>query len=405
VGGTYHQQRQRWDEHIQYEYSRGVHELRICLNGLTEVEIDAIAHGTAEFALVVDGPSLSLLLRFEGALEWSEAPFTIWRVSDARRSVPAAPVLGTTILLHVHVVDAATNILKAERLISLPPDFSYTLITALRAQVHEPYDQQAHERRSDELTRRYPVSALVSMAVTRCRLARETPDVARLAAGAARPELTDGVGYAVSAPESAATDTSLPLHAALLQRLNAAEENKLDERGEEILSLLLATNAPRLILDQTCTDFDRLAAAGSGADFRDYATDCTPVRPGVWAEWKDHKRGVRSGCALLVLPDPDEMSQRDSEGHQEVKWRLLAHFVGTNRNGATRAAAFSMLVLIDPRGRIIPGQPFLSDETDEVKLDRMRRMGPVLLFTALLGLSRMNTGQATLLPDGRTYVA
>jgi len=374
IGNAYHSHRQRWNEHIQYEYSQGMHELRVCLNGL-------------------------LLFRFEGALNWSDAPFTIWRLQDARRSVPAAPTPGERALLHVHVVEAATNTLLAVRRVSLPPAFSHTLIAAIRYQVGEPYEATEYARRLEALKQRYSTTlALLDRAVARCRIPAHGPAPAEESS----PSRTspDLIG-AESASECPTTDALLPVRAALL---NLLYEQDADEWGTEIHALLTSRDAPRLQLDRASADLERLSAAGSRRDFRDLAPDCTPVRPGLWTEWVDSRTGMRQGCALLVVPSHIKLHEGRVDSRYVVEWQLFAHFAAIRSGGSAGFVTFSMVALIDPHGRLIPGQPLLPDSADG-NVERMRTFGQVALQTALLGLSRMNTGHAERLAGENTYVA
>lgn len=402
VGGTYHPHRQRWDEHIQYEYSQGMHELRVCLNGLKAAEIDAIVRGEAGFALVVDGPLLLLLFRFEGALNWSDAPFTIWRLQDARRSVPAAPTSGERALLHVHVVDAEANTLVAARRASLPPAFSHTLIAAIRYQVGEPYEATEYARRLEALKLRYPTTlALLDRAVARCRIPAHGPVPAEKSSPSrTSPDLI----VAESALECPTTDALLPLRAALLNLLEEQDADERGDRGTEIHALLTSRDAPRLQLDSASADLERLSAAGSRRDFRDLAPDCTPVRPGLWTEWVDSRTGMRQGCALLVVPSHIKLHEGRVDSRYVVEWQLFAHFAAVRSDGSAGFAMFSMVALIDPRGRLIPEQPILPHSASG-NLEHMQSHGQVALQTALLGLSRMNTGHAERLAGENSYVA
>lgn len=76
VGKPYVAGRTGWPEAAEYSFHRGEHELRLFLLGPMEEEIEAIARGECEFALVYEAPVILLLYRFGLTIPWSDAPFS-----------------------------------------------------------------------------------------------------------------------------------------------------------------------------------------------------------------------------------------------------------------------------------------------------------------------------------------
>lgn len=74
-------------------------------------------------------------------------------------------------MLHVVLVDAATGLVRALRVLTLPPDLPMRLFAALADQLQRPWHgREAHDRELASICRRFPTSkALLETAITRGR--------------------------------------------------------------------------------------------------------------------------------------------------------------------------------------------------------------------------------------------
>jgi hypothetical protein len=184
VGEWYSPTRTTWPDGVaHYAYRGGVHELLLFLSSPTPNEVRGVRQGEAEFGLVAQGPLIVLLYRFASppehpgarprpgaALPWGDAPFTVHRVSEAERTLPELPSSPEErALLAVMLIDAATGIIRAIRVVSLSPAFTSALEEAIREQARLPYEAATYDRLLDALYARYPSSdALLALAGVRC---------------------------------------------------------------------------------------------------------------------------------------------------------------------------------------------------------------------------------------------
>ena len=96
VGQLYHPGRTRWPEAGQYQLRGGTHELVMFWPNLSVRDIAAVRRGQCEFAVLVQQPVIWLLYRFDGACDWSDAPFSVHLVPEAERGpARASDTLGS----------------------------------------------------------------------------------------------------------------------------------------------------------------------------------------------------------------------------------------------------------------------------------------------------------------------
>lgn len=168
VGQPYIPGKVRWDEGVEYAWRGGGHELRLFFASPSAKEIRAIRKGMAEYALVVAPPVVLLLFRF-GSMEWSDAPYTIHLEGEQDRTPPPDVAGEARYLLTNLLVDAATGILQAIRVVSLSHTFTKALHAAIRDQLAAPFDRAAYDAHLDRLYRENPTSMrLLRLATARC---------------------------------------------------------------------------------------------------------------------------------------------------------------------------------------------------------------------------------------------
>ncbi|MFO0889207.1 MAG: hypothetical protein U0790_08715 [Isosphaeraceae bacterium] len=129
-GGLHH-----WPEGAQYHYGANGHELIIFRSDPDEQAIQGVRRGDAEFALIVRESILLLAFRFGGSGDWSDAPYC-WHTQPAwaRLTPPSEVSEESRALLWVTLVGARDGIIHAQRGLTLAPEFTRALQSAIRRQ-------------------------------------------------------------------------------------------------------------------------------------------------------------------------------------------------------------------------------------------------------------------------------
>jgi hypothetical protein len=159
----------RVDAGAFYRYADGDHSLTLLMARPTPVEVEAVWKGQTRFALVVDGPALFFCYRFV-PMPWSDAPYNIHLEAPEDRTPPNLAELTdeTRTLLHIHLVDTESGILRALRALTLGPDFTRALFEAIRDQAAAPIPgRKAYMRHVAEVQRRFPSEALIERSLAR----------------------------------------------------------------------------------------------------------------------------------------------------------------------------------------------------------------------------------------------
>lgn len=128
-----------WPEAPEYNFRSGVHRLIIALRRPRADEVEAVRVGAAKFAFAVIGPVLVFQFRFGTALPWSDALYTWHKLPAGERVEPAALSGEQRVPLEVFLVDAATGVVRAIRVVTLSPTFSRRLHEAIRQQAAAPF--------------------------------------------------------------------------------------------------------------------------------------------------------------------------------------------------------------------------------------------------------------------------
>lgn len=138
VGRPYRQGVRQLPQGAHYSYGLAGHELLLAIPSPEKGEVEAVRQGEAEFALFTAGSLVVLLYRLGRAgsgIPWGDAPYSWHLVPEERRDVPSADLeAGKRAVLSVHLVDAATGIVRALRLVSLSPELTRELHQAIRSQ-------------------------------------------------------------------------------------------------------------------------------------------------------------------------------------------------------------------------------------------------------------------------------
>lgn len=156
VGQLYSPTRKKWEEHVEYNFRAGAHELRLFFFQPTPEEIKAVLSDPCKFALYVYQDIIFFCFRF-GHLPWSDSGSSIHLVpQDERISPPDPDKVEERFLLHVFLVDADTGILKAIRVVSFSPQFTRALHAALWRQLSNPFPEMSeYERQAKRIYNNY----------------------------------------------------------------------------------------------------------------------------------------------------------------------------------------------------------------------------------------------------------
>ena len=155
------------EDGVEYRY-RGGHELRVVLRDLTEREVARIGgEGGVHLALVVEPLVFTLVAGFEGVIPWSGAPYSWHHLRDEERALPAPLAEGEAVQFTIVLVEGNDGIVRAVRPVTLSPDFSLALHTAVRDQASRSFDEKEYERQAGALHQQWRAGELVNRAGAR----------------------------------------------------------------------------------------------------------------------------------------------------------------------------------------------------------------------------------------------
>jgi len=176
VGRLYHPDRKVWPQGSQFVFRGGELELVLFFDNPSRHEVEAVRTGRSDFALYDHDDLVVLCYRFEGPkanVPWSDSPYCWHLVAAAERILPPDPATLTPesrTLLHVVLVNAVGGQIQALHSLTLSPDFTRALFSAITRQAARPFDRAAYDLTIDALYRRYQSSAeLAATCTVRCR--------------------------------------------------------------------------------------------------------------------------------------------------------------------------------------------------------------------------------------------
>jgi len=153
----------RYGEENSFGYRDGVYELNLLARAPSDDLIEAVRHGEAEFALVIEDPMALLCYRFGAEGPWSAVSVL------GHRSLPDGPAPHESrALLSITLAEAASRNVLAFRNVTLSLDFSRALRECIRDQGRLSFDPREQSRALNRLLRRCPNDrALVAFATVR----------------------------------------------------------------------------------------------------------------------------------------------------------------------------------------------------------------------------------------------
>ncbi len=152
---------------INYNFRGGQHELLLILDKLKPSDIEEVRKGPCEFGALVFERIVFFLYRFGSAIEWSDAPYSIWQLPEDERIAPERPSPESRALLTVILVDADHNRIEALRAVTLSPVVTLTLQGAIAVQLAEKISVRDYQAAIDAAYRRWPSTAgMLAEAIT-----------------------------------------------------------------------------------------------------------------------------------------------------------------------------------------------------------------------------------------------
>jgi len=152
AGQLYHPGMTSWPEAVEYNYFSNNHELRFFLKNPNRYVTEIIRKMPVQLGLFTQDDIILLVYKF---IDYKKqlipihgySPFSIHLVPDNMRTLPEVPA-GTEHeeLLHIHLIDADTGILKAMRTVILSAEFSAALCSAIIEQSSKPLTDDYNER-------------------------------------------------------------------------------------------------------------------------------------------------------------------------------------------------------------------------------------------------------------------
>lgn len=144
VGQPYLQGTDTWPEAVEYNYFSCSHELRFFLANPTRYITEVIGKMPVQLGLFTQDDIILLVYKFTDYKKHmipvhGYSPFSIHLVPENMRTIPAlSPDPDHEEVLMIHLVDAATGILRAARRILLSPGFSAALCSSIARQAANP---------------------------------------------------------------------------------------------------------------------------------------------------------------------------------------------------------------------------------------------------------------------------
>lgn len=159
VGELFAENVTRWrDDSFELRYFNGSFMLQICENSPSAQRVRSFGKAPMHIALLFERGVLFFLFKLEGSWAWSDQAISIHRVHELDRTLKVEQ-RGHYVPLVVTLVNSATGIVEALRMVTMSPPFFNALQDALRQQLAAPYNTQEFERTARELYEKYPNSA------------------------------------------------------------------------------------------------------------------------------------------------------------------------------------------------------------------------------------------------------
>jgi hypothetical protein len=166
IGKLFFPGRTHWREGVWFDYTAIGPVLVFAFKNPSDEEILATRKGQVELALYDDPPVLFILHRIEGLEDWSDCPFSVRLCKDEiDLSLPIEE--GKGLGLQIVLVESATGIVKALRLVGTSTEFARELRAAMVKQTIMPFSPDEYDRAIAEVYTMYTSDQLLKKAMAR----------------------------------------------------------------------------------------------------------------------------------------------------------------------------------------------------------------------------------------------
>lgn len=157
VGQRLFPDRHSYPEGVLFEYTQSGPIMIIAFRSPKPAEIQAAKTGKLEMCLYESGPVIFILVKIKGLGGWMDAPFSV-RIYGNRGiafdwSEPIED--GQGLALHIVLVDVATGIVRAQRLIGTSTAFARGLRAAIMRQYEAPFSVTEYSAAIDVAYKRF----------------------------------------------------------------------------------------------------------------------------------------------------------------------------------------------------------------------------------------------------------
>lgn len=144
-----------YQEGVIFEYTDAGPILIVAFNRPAEKEIEGVRSGKLQIGFCETGPVIFITVKIQGCGGWMDAPFTI-RKYDGKTFDWSEPIGESQgLALTVVLIDAATGIVQAQRLIGTAHNFAVGFRSAMMRQLERPYDSMMFNQKVNEIYRNY----------------------------------------------------------------------------------------------------------------------------------------------------------------------------------------------------------------------------------------------------------
>ena len=156
-----------WPEGCHYNYDSSGHWLHYLYNNPSQIEVDSIQSGPAQFGLYIQDPVIFLLHQF-GAMPWNDAPYSWWMVSSEHRRLPEITE-GEHAFLRIALIDTATRLVAALRALTFSTEFTKRLHLEILRQSQSPWNLSKHDQVIKSIYSNFSTNDLVKQAQIFCK--------------------------------------------------------------------------------------------------------------------------------------------------------------------------------------------------------------------------------------------
>jgi len=153
VGKLFESGKTRYTEGIKFEFTSSGPVLLIYFESPTDKEINSISKGKFRIGFYDIENIIFMLAKFED-ISWMDAPYNI-HLSQPFSFSEQLEQEDLGFGLQIFLIDAATGILKAIRLVGLGHKFSIKLRDTILKQKEMPFDNQSYIAKLNDLYKRY----------------------------------------------------------------------------------------------------------------------------------------------------------------------------------------------------------------------------------------------------------